>query len=95
VQIGDERRNFYLASPEKQVKARLEHELAGGLRTWEAIFNQMGYIPTGLDAGADWEHFSDSGGYAHLLSAAAQWLLVLDGKNDWEQHHISLLRSEK
>jgi hypothetical protein len=89
VQIGDERRNFYLASPERQVKARLEHELAGGLRTWEAIFNQMGYISTGLDAGADWDHFSDSGGYAHLLSAAAQWLFVLEGKNDWEQHHVS------
>jgi hypothetical protein len=89
VQIGDERHNFYLASPEKQVKARLEHELADGLRTWEAIFNKMGYIPTGLDAGADWEYFSDSGGYAHLLSAAAQWLFVLEGKNDWEQHHVS------
>ncbi len=91
MQIGDERRNFYLASPEKQVKARLVHELAGGLRTWEAIFDKMGYIPTGLDAGADWQYFSDSGGYAHLLSAAAQWLLVLDGKDDWEQHRIPAL----
>lgn len=88
LQIGEERRNFYLMSPEKQVKARLEHELAGGLRTWEAIFKERGYIPTGLGAGADWEHFSDSGGYAHLLSAAAQRLLVLDGKQDWEQHRI-------
>jgi hypothetical protein len=88
VQIGDERHNFYLASPEKQVKARLEHELAGGLRTWEAIFKEMGYVPTGLGAGADWEHFSDSGGYAHLLAAAAQWLYVLEGKRDWEQHHV-------
>lgn len=88
VQAGEARRNFYLMSPEKQVEARLKHELAGGLRTWEAIFQQMGYIPTGIDAGADWQYFSDNGGYAHLLSAAAQWLLVLDGKNDWEQHHI-------
>ena len=88
LQIGAEKRNFYLLSPEKQVKARLERELGGGLRTWEAIFNKMGYIPTGIDAGADWEYFSDSGGYAHLLSAAAQWLLVRDDKNDWEQHHV-------
>ncbi len=92
VQAGEERRNFYLASPEKQVKARLEHELAGGLRTWEAIFNQFGYIPTGIGAGADWDRFSDSGGYAHLLGAAAQWLFVLDGKRDWQQHGIPALR---
>ncbi|HWG42502.1 MAG TPA: hypothetical protein VN688_06910 [Gemmataceae bacterium] len=92
VQAGDDRRNFYLLSPEKQVKARLEHELAGGLRTWEAIFKQRDYIPTGINAGADWEHFSDSGGYAHLLNAAAQWLFVLDGKSDWEQHRVPVLR---
>jgi hypothetical protein len=92
LQIGDEKRNFYLASPEKQVKARLEHELGGGLRTWEAIFKKWGYIPTGIDAGADWERFSDSGGYAHLLSAGAQWLFVLDGKNDWEQQGVPSLR---
>ena len=88
MQAGEASRNFYLVSPEDQVKARLERELGGGLRTWEAIFREMGYIPTGLGAGADWEHFSDSGGYAHLLSAAAQWLFVLEGKNDWEQHHV-------
>jgi hypothetical protein len=88
VQAGKARRNFYLMSPEKQVKARLEHELAGGLRTWEAIFKEMGYIPTGLGTGADWDYFSDTGGYAHLLSAAAQWLFVLNGKNDWEQHRV-------
>jgi hypothetical protein len=88
VQAGEARRNFYLMSPERQVKARLQHELAGGLRTWEAIFKERGYIPTGLDAGADWEYLSDTGGYAHLLSAASQWLFVLDGKNDWEQHHL-------
>lgn len=91
IQLGDERRNFYLMSPEKQVKARLEHELGGGLRTWEAIFREKGYIPTGIDAGADWEHFSDSGGYAHLLHAAAQWLFVLEGKNDWEQQRVPAL----
>jgi len=88
VQVGKARHNFYLMSPERQVKARLQHELAGGLRTWEAIFKERGYIPTGLGTGADWEYFSDAGGYAHLLSAASQWLFVLEGKNDWEQHHV-------
>jgi hypothetical protein len=96
VQIGEASRNFYLMSPEDQLKARLERELGGGLRTWEAIFDAMRYIPTGLGAGADWEHFSDSGGYAHLLSAAAQWLFVLEGKNDWEQHRVPLdLRTKR
>lgn len=66
--------NFCLASDERQVAAWLERELAGGLRTWDAIFRQYGYIPTGIQAGADWHFFSDSGGYAHLISAASQWL---------------------
>lgn len=28
------------------------------------------------------------GGYAHLLSAAAQWLIHLEGKRDWEVHGL-------
>ncbi len=80
--------NFYLASPEAQVKAWLERELGCGLRTWQAVFDEKGYIPTSLGSTYDWDKFSDTGGYAHLLSAAAQWLLVLGGKNDWEVHHI-------
>lgn len=66
--------NFCMASDERQVAAWLERELAGGLRTWDAIFRQYGYIPSGIQAGADWEFFSDTGGYAHLISAASQWL---------------------
>lgn len=75
---------------EAEVKAALERELGGGLRTWEAIFNQYGYIPTGIGAGAtagghyQWEDLSDTGGYAHLISAAAQWLLYLEHRADWE-----------
>jgi lysophospholipase L1-like esterase len=89
IQIGDTVRNFYLASDERQVKAWLKHELAGGLRTWQAIFREYGYIPTGIDAGATWQNFSDSGGYAHLISAASQWLLCLEGKRDWEVHNVA------
>ena len=89
VQLGDAKRNLYLLSSEADVKAWLEHELAGGLRTWEAIFNEKGYIPTGLGTGAaGWDRYSDSGGYAHLISAASQYLLYLDGKRDWEVHRI-------
>ena len=88
IQVGQETRNLYLASREQDVKAWLEHELAGGLRTWEAIFNEVGYIPTGIGTGRFWDGYSDSGGYAHLVSAAAQWLLCLEGKNDWDLHNI-------
>jgi hypothetical protein len=95
VRVGDEVRSFYLASPESQAKAWLEHELAGGLRTWEAIFQEKGFIPTGIDAGPEWDRFSDCGGYAHLIAAAAQWLLVLGEKRDWEQQGIPSLPSPK
>jgi hypothetical protein len=88
IQIGQERRNLYVMSSEREVKAWLEHELGGGLRTWEAIFNEKGFIPTGLGTGSDWDRYSDNGGYAHLISAASEWLLWLEGKRDWEQHHI-------
>jgi hypothetical protein len=54
--------------------ADLERELSGGLRTWEAIFDAYGYIPTSLGRGEPWDHFSDAGGYAHLISAASQYV---------------------
>ncbi len=91
LQVGSVTRNFYLASAEDQVRAALEHELAGGLRTWEAIFRDRGYIPTGIGAGGEWDRLSDSGGYAHLISAAAQWLFYLEGKKDWEVQRVPAL----
>jgi hypothetical protein len=87
IKIGDVMRNFYFVSPEIQVKQQLERELAGGLRTWEAIFDELGYIPTGMGE-ARWQKFSDTGGYAHLIQAASQWILFQDGKRDWEMHHF-------
>lgn len=92
--VGDARRNLYLASEEADVRAVLERQLGAGLRVWRAIFRQYGYIPTGINAGADWEFYSDSGGYAHLISAAAQWLLYLDGRNDWQVHHVPKIIAE-
>ena len=75
---------------EADVKMALERELGGGLRTWETLFKKYGYIPTGIGAGAavgghyQWEDLSDTGGYAHLISAASQWLLHLENRADWE-----------
>ena len=66
------------------MREALEKELAGGLRTWEAIFEAKGYIPSGLGAGGDWDKFSDSGGYAHLISAASQYILWMQKKRDWD-----------
>lgn len=56
----------------------------------EGIFNEYGYIPTGIGcnnvlSGIAWDEFSDNGGYAHLISAAAQWIMYLEGKRDWER----------
>ncbi len=95
IQIRGETRNLTLASSEKQVKAWLEHELAGGLRTWQAIFKHKGFIPTGIGTRRYWDGYSDSGGYAHLISAAAQWLFLLEGKRDWEAHRIPTVLQTK
>jgi hypothetical protein len=93
LQVGNDPHpvNLYIMSAEEHVQRWLEHELAGGLRTWEAIFDELGYIPTGIGAG-DWDRFSDSGGYAHLIGAASQWLLYLDGKSDWRVHKLPVVR---
>lgn len=71
-----------------ELKTFFERELGGGLRTWEAIFQLYGFIPTGIGCqsvlpGVPWDEFSDTGGHAHLISAAAQWVLYLESKNDW------------
>lgn len=73
--------HYFPTDSQEEVQKTLERELAGGLRTWEAIFDAKGYIPTGLGAGNcgagfPWDELSDSGGYAHLISAAAQWILL-------------------
>ena len=76
-----------------EVAAWLKRELGGGLRTWEAVFDEYGYIPTGIGCQTTlpdtrWDAMSDTGGYAHLISAASQWLNYLQGKRDWELHAI-------
>ena len=81
------------ALDEKEVRKRLMRELSGGLRTWKAIFEAYGYIPTGIGcqtaiSGVKWDSFSDTGGYAHLISAASQWIFCLEGKQDWKVHRL-------
>jgi hypothetical protein len=91
IRRGDTVRNLYLASSEAQVLAALQHELGAGLRTWRTIFAQYGYIPSGIGTQSipvrlklTFDDFSDSGGYAHLIAAGAEWLLCLEGKRNWE-----------
>ncbi len=76
-----------------QLEAWHVRELSGGLRTWESIMDEHGYIPTGIGcqsvmAGTKWDAFSDNGGYAHLISAASQWILYLENRTDWAAHQI-------
>jgi hypothetical protein len=92
IAVGGETRNFVIASDEKRVKAALGRELSGGLRTWEAICDAKGFIPTGLNAGGDWDKFSDAGGYAHLIAAASQYVLWKTGKRDWESHQVPIVK---
>jgi hypothetical protein len=85
--------NYFPPATEAEVRAALERELGEGLRTWQAIFQVKGYIPTGLGTGSRGggstsDQLSDTGGYAHLITAGAQWLNYLEGKRDWELHRM-------
>ena len=89
-QISEAIKGLSGADKNPDIKAWLEREAGAGLRTWEAIFTEYGYIPSGIGCQTAtnnliWDEFSDNGGYAHLISAAAQWLIYRDGKSDWEQ----------
>jgi hypothetical protein len=76
--------NICIQSREAELVVALQRELSGGLRTWEAIFDEKGYIPTGMGTNSPKDNFSDTGGYAHLISATAQYILLLEGKKDCE-----------
>lgn len=86
--------NLFPPESAEEVKAYLERELTGGLRTWEAIFNEYGYIPAGIDAGGksaagfEWEELSHCAGYAYLIIAASQWIFLEEGKSDWELQNL-------
>ena len=61
------------------------------IRDRSKVFANKGFIPTGIETGSDWDHYSDTGGYAHLISACAQYLNYLEGKKDWEVLRIPIL----
>lgn len=66
-----------------EVRRALEWELGMGLRVWAAVFDEYGYIPTGIGCpsalpGVPFDEFSDAGGYAHLIHAAARWIECLE-----------------
>ena len=82
--LAGKKQEFVLATQPAHVKMLLQRELVEGLATWQRVFKEKGYLPTGLDAGGDWDHYSDSGAYAHLICACAQHLHLLHGKQDWE-----------
>jgi hypothetical protein len=88
--VGELRRLWSGRQPNKKdVKDWFELELGGGLRTWEAVLDEYGYIPTGIGCqsvtpGVVRDEFSDTGGYAHLISAASMWILYLEGRQDWK-----------
>ena len=95
IAVGGQRRNFYLLGDRAQVEARLAHELGCGLRTWQGVFREWGYIPTGMGCqslpigpGVTWDELSDAGGCAHLIGACAQWLHCLAGRRDWELQRV-------
>jgi len=88
VQCGAAVKNLYCASDEADVKAWLEHELGCGLRTWDAVFREKGYLPCSINRRPMNDNWSDSGAYAHVISAAAQWVMCLENRKDWEVHRI-------
>jgi len=92
VRTGETLRNFYMLSTEEQVKEALHHELVEGLKSWRQVFREKGFIPVAIGKANIWtlggtrvNQISDSGGYAHLLKAAAQYLLYQQGKCDWDK----------
>lgn len=73
----------------EEIRAWMQREVSGGLRTWEAVFKEYGYIPAGIDAGGknpagfDWEDLSHCGAYAYLIIAGAQWIHLQNETTDW------------
>jgi hypothetical protein len=91
IKIEGDEVEFILASSQVDVVKSLEKEVAEGIFNWSKVFSTKGFIPTGIETGADWDHYSDTGGYAHLISACAQYLNYLEGKKDWEVLRIPIL----
>lgn len=78
----------------EEIRTWMEREVSGGLRTWEAVFKEYGYIPAGIDAGGknpagfDWEDLSHCGAYAYLIIAGAQWIHLQNEITDWDVQNV-------
>jgi len=76
--------------PLEEVRARFQEELDEGLRFWRNEMRTVGYIrpdwPIGGKRPAHYwsDRTSETGGYAHLISACAEYLVLLYGRADWE-----------
>ena len=76
-----------LISEPARIQKRLENGVLGAIDFWSRVWKESGVIPSGwrsptVPAGS-WE-ISDAGGYAHLISTMALWLIYQDGKREWE-----------
>jgi len=76
--------------PLTAVRARLWDELDQGLHFWQEQFRTVGYLRPDWPLGGQpprryWrDQTSETGGYAHVIAAAAQYLFLLDDRRDWE-----------
>jgi len=80
--------------PLKEVTARLQAELDEGLRFWREQMKTVGYLRPDWPIGGKkpepnywYDQTSETGGYAHLIAACADYVMLLDGKKDWELAH--------
>jgi hypothetical protein len=76
-----------IASEGTRVQKRLEQAVLGTIDYWNKVWKQTGIIPSGCDSPtmkADAWAISDAGGYAHLMSTMALWLIYQDGHREWE-----------
>lgn len=80
--------------PLNDVTACLQAELDEGMRFWQEQMKTVGHLRPDWPIGGKkpeptyWsDHTSETGGYAHLIAACAAYVMLLDGKNDWELAH--------
>lgn len=74
-----------------QVAETLRRELEEGLHYWREEWRARGYLRPHWPIGGQlphrhyWQHrVSETGGYAHLIAAAATYAMWLDGQRDWD-----------
>ena len=63
---------------------------------WKAIFDQYGYIPTGIGchsvvADTRWDAFSDTGGYAHLIAPRRSGFFIVRVKPIGKRSGVDVL----